>query len=151
MPSRKPALVVSACLLGTRTNHMGEASASDAVLALARRWRVIPVCPEVAGGLPIPRPAAERGSDGRVRTAAGDDVSDAYRRGADHAVAVARASGARVSVMKARSPSCGPREIYDGTFTRTRIEGGGVTAEALRRAGLEVWSEEDVEAGRLVG
>jgi uncharacterized protein YbbK (DUF523 family) len=134
--------VVSACLLGVRCNHNGDASPSDAVQRLGATHRVIAVCPETAGGLPTPRPAAELQPDGRVRTAAGDDVTDAYERGAAAAVALARASGAQQAVLKARSPSCGCREVYDGTFTRTRRPGEGVTARALREAGLDVRSEE---------
>jgi uncharacterized protein YbbK (DUF523 family) len=110
------------------------------------------------GGLPTPRPAAERDAhDGRVRTEAGDDVTDAYARGAAHAVALARATGATHAVLKARSPSCGCHEIYDGSFSRRRVAGEGVTAEALRRAGVVVLSEEDVRSaessasGRDVG
>jgi uncharacterized protein YbbK (DUF523 family) len=146
--STRPALLVSACLLGVECNHVGAASPRTAVLALEQDYRLVPVCPEVAGGLPTPRPAAERLADGRVVTAGGDDVTDRYRRGADHAVAVAVACGAQRAVLKARSPSCGCHEVYDGTFTRTLIAGDGVTAAALRAAGLEVWSEEDVESGR---
>jgi uncharacterized protein YbbK (DUF523 family) len=83
--------------------------------------------------------------DGSVRTADGTDVTDFYIRGAEAVVAVARVTGARHAVLKARSPSCGCREIYDGTFTRTRIPGEGVTAGALRRLGVDVLSEEDLE------
>jgi uncharacterized protein YbbK (DUF523 family) len=143
-----PAVLVSACLLGVRCNHVGEANTSDAVRALGGRHRLVAVCPEVAGGLPTPRPAAERQPDGTVRTADGRDVTDAYRRGAAHAVALAQAVGARRAVLKARSPSCACHEINDGTFTRRRVSGEGVAAEALRAAGLVVCSEEDVEAGR---
>jgi uncharacterized protein YbbK (DUF523 family) len=146
--SARPALVVSACLLGVECNHVGAASPRAAVRALEPDYRLVPVCPEVAGGLSTPRPAAERVADGRVVTADGDDVTDRYRGGAAHAVAVAIACGARGAVLKARSPSCGCHDVYDGTFTRTLTAGVGVTAEALRAAGLEVWSEEDVEAGR---
>jgi uncharacterized protein YbbK (DUF523 family) len=104
----------------------------------------MPICPEVTGGLPIPRPSAELGPDGRVRTAAGDDVTGFYQRGAEDAVALARREGISRAVLKARSPSCGSREIYDGTHTGVLIEGEGVTAAALRRAGVEVVSEEDL-------
>lgn len=121
------------------------------MLALRRTHRLVPVCPEVAGGLPTPRPRAELGDDGRVRTVDGDDVTEAYERGAAHAVALARSVGAVGAVLKARSPSCGCHERYDGTFTRTRVPGEGVTAAALRRAGLPVVDEEDVAAGRLPG
>jgi uncharacterized protein YbbK (DUF523 family) len=125
-------------------NHQGNASPSAAVTALGDGTRLIPICPETMGGLPTPRPAAEVQSDGRVVTAEGADVSDAYQRGATAAVALARSTGARRAVLKSRSPSCGCHEIYDGSFTRTRVAGQGVTAAALRAAGLEVVSEEDV-------
>ncbi len=141
-----PALLVSACLLGVPCNHRGEASPSAAVEALGARYRLIPVCPETLGGLPTPRPAAELQPDGTVRTAAGDDVTAAYRRGADAAVALATGVGASEAVLKARSPSCGCHEVYDGTFTRTRIAGLGVAAAALAAAGVAVRSDGDVEA-----
>jgi uncharacterized protein YbbK (DUF523 family) len=140
----RPTVIVSACLLGVRCNHEGEANTSDATIALRATHRVVPVCPESAGGLATPRDAAERRADGTVRTADGRDVTEWFERGAAHAVRLAEAVGATRAVLKARSPSCGCREIYDGSFTRTRVEGEGVTAAALRRAGLEVVSEEDL-------
>ena len=141
---RRPAILVSACLLGLRCNHAGGASPSAAVARLAEDHDLVPVCPEVAGGLPVPRPAAELQPDGTVRTAAGDDVTPSYRCGAAVAVAAARAAGATSAVLKARSPSCGSDLVYDGTFTRTRVPGQGVTAGALRQAGIEVRSDEDL-------
>lgn len=149
MAEPAPAVLVSACLLGVACNHRGGSSPSPAVSALAPGHRLIPVCPEVAGGLATPRPAAERGEDGQVRTAAGDDVTDLYRRGADHAVAVARAAAVVGAVLKARSPSCGCGPIYDGTHTRTLVDRPGVTAAALSAAGLPVCSEEDLASGPL--
>ena len=137
-------MLVSACLLGVRCNHEGEANTDDAVIALRATHRVVPICPESAGGLPTPRPEAERQSDGTVRTADGDDVSEWFDRGAAHAVRLAEAIGATRAVLKARSPSCGCHQIYDGSFTRTRVPGEGVTAEALRLAGFEVVSEDDL-------
>ena len=140
----QPVVVVSACLLGVRCNHEGDANTNDAVLALRDTHRVVPVCPESAGGLPTPRAAAELQPDGRVRTAEGADVTEWFERGASHAVRVAEAVGATRAVLKARSPSCGCHEVYDGSFTRVRVPGEGVTAAALRRAGLEVQSEDDL-------
>ena len=139
-----PPVLVSACLLGVSCNHVAEGKPVPAVAALAATRRVIPVCPEVAGGLPTPRPAAELGADGRVRTASGEDVTAFYQRGAAHTVAVAQAAGVERAVLKARSPSCGCHEIYDGTHRRVLVGGEGVTASALRRAGIEVVSEEDL-------
>ena len=137
----RPALLVSACLLGTRCNHESGHSRRPAVEALAATYRLIPVCPEVCGGLSTPRPAAERVGD-RVITVDGDDVTDAYLSGAQAAVALARAVGAERAVLKARSPSCGSAQVYDGTFSRTLRDGEGTTAEALRAVGIEVVSEE---------
>jgi uncharacterized protein YbbK (DUF523 family) len=112
-----------------RCNHKGEANPSAAVLALASGHRLISVCPETMGGLPTPRAAAERGSDGSVVTADGLDVTHAFERGARATVALATGTGAVAAVLKARSPSCGNE---------------GVTSCALRAAGVAVRSEEDV-------
>jgi uncharacterized protein YbbK (DUF523 family) len=142
-------LLVSACLLGVRCNHEASCTDAPAVTALAPRYRLVPVCPETAGGLPTPRPRAELGADGRVRTAAGDDVTDAYERGAAHAVRLAAATSAVGAVLKARSPSCGAHERYDGTFDGRRVAGAGVTAAALRGAGVPLYDEDDVGAGAL--
>ena len=137
-------ILVSACLLGVACNHEGKGRSVPAVSALASDATLIPVCPEVAGGLPTPRPAAEVGPDRRVRTAGGEDVTDFYLRGADHAVSLALTSGAQRAVLKSRSPSCGCHEIYDGSHQRRLVPGEGLTAQALRAAGLEVISEEDL-------
>ena len=153
----KPPLVISACLLGVACNHEGRGSPRAVVDELAKHYRLVPVCPEVLGGLPTPRAAAElQGGDGadvvagtgaaRVVNIEGEDVTAAYRRGAEAAVAVARAVGAERAVLKARSPSCGSSGVYDGTFNRRLVPGRGVTAAALAAAGLEVDSEEDAAA-----
>jgi len=140
----EPPVLVSACLLGLACNHRSRGSATEAVMNLGRHRSLVPICPEVVGGLPTPRPAAEIQRDGSVRTGAGDDVTDAYRRGAAAAVEVARALGIREAVLKARSPSCGCHEIYDGTFSHTTVREEGITARALRQAGVSVQSEEDL-------
>ena len=153
----KPPLVISACLLGVACNHEGRGSARAVVDELARHYRLVPVCPEVLGGLPTPRAAAEMvhgtGADvlagageARVVNIEGEDVTAAYRRGAEAAVAIAKAVGAQRAVLKARSPSCGSSAVYDGSFSRRLVPGTGVTAAALRAAGLEVGSEEDAAA-----
>lgn len=152
----KPPLLVSACLLGVACNHEGRGSPRAVVDELARRYRLVPVCPEVLGGLTTPRPAAElAGGDGRsvlageaaVVNVDGDDVTAAYLRGAEAAVGLGRSTGATRAVLKARSPSCGSSGVYDGTFSRRLVDGEGVTAAALRAAGIEVCSDEEA-AGR---
>jgi len=144
--SERPALLVSACLLGVRCNHEAGHSRRSAVEALAGTYRLVPVCPEVCGGLSTPRPAAELVGD-RVVNVDGDDVTDAYARGARAAVELAHAVGARRAVLKARSPSCASAQMYDGTFSRTLRAGEGVTAAALRAAGVEVVSDDEVGEG----
>jgi len=129
-------------LLGTCCNHEGSHSRRTAVAALGHDYLVIPICPEAAGGLSTPRAAAERRGT-RVVDERGNDVTDAYERGAAAAVELAQAIGARRAVLKARSPSCVAHKIYDGSFTRTLRDGAGMTAEALRAAGVEVISEEE--------
>src|SRR4051812_32213317 len=99
----RPTVMVSACLLGVRCNHEGEANTSNDVVELRASHRVVPICPETAGGLATPRPRAERRADARVVTATGDDVTEWFERGAAHAVRLAEAVGATVAVLKARS------------------------------------------------
>jgi uncharacterized protein YbbK (DUF523 family) len=144
MSDDRPSLIVSACLLGTPCNHEGGHSRRPAVEALAESFRLFPICPEVCGGLSTPRPAAEVQSD-RVVNRDGVDVTDAYQRGAQATLELAAAVGAQHAVLKARSPSCGSREIYDGSFTRTLRDGAGITAAALRAAGVNVVSEEALD------
>jgi uncharacterized protein YbbK (DUF523 family) len=143
MSDSRPALLVSACLLGTCCNHEGRHSQRAQVEALASEYRLVPICPEVAGGLTTPRPAAEIRGD-TVVNADGDDVTVEYERGAGAAVELAMAVGAARAVLKARSPSCGAHAVYDGTFTRTLRDGQGITAAALCAAGIDVVSEEDL-------
>ena len=156
-PDRResPVYLVSACLLGIPAAYDGRGRPMMELVALAAQGQAVPVCPEVAGGLSIPRPPAEivGGSgedvlDGRARvvTADGQDVTAAYLKGAEVALAAARRCGARVAVLKARSPSCGSRQIYDGSHTGCLVPGQGVAAALLRRAGLHVVSEERFEA-----
>jgi uncharacterized protein YbbK (DUF523 family) len=118
---------------------------------MAARGQAVPICPEVAGGLTTPRPAAEIvGGDGndvlngqaRVMTVTGEDVTEAFLRGAEHALAVVRRYGITTAILKQRSPSCGSVHIYDGTHSGRLRTGPGVTAALLRRHGVIVQSEE---------
>ena len=149
-------ILVSRCLLGHAVRYDGGAHGPVERL---RRWqaegRVVALCPEVAGGLPTPRPPAEiPGGQGTavidgllaVRSMEGADVSAAFLAGAQAALELVRAHGIRLAVLKARSPSCGNRENYDGSFSGRRVPGEGVTAAALRRAGVQVFSEEELDA-----
>ncbi|WP_313067819.1 DUF523 domain-containing protein [Achromobacter animicus] len=144
---------MSSCLLGNPVRYDGRGVPhGNAILA---RWReegrVVAVCPEVAGGMPIPRPPAEidPGENaasvlaGRARVVAvtGDDVTAPFVRGAHEALAAAQARGIRMAVLKEGSPSCGSSYVYDGHFAGRRQPGMGVTAQLLRGAGVHVFSE----------
>ena len=141
----KPKLLVSACLLGTPCRYDGKSKKNEAVCALAERFELIPVCPEVYGGLPTPRPPAERCGD-RVMTEAGADVTAQYRRGAEAALQLARLYNCRAAILKANSPSCGSGTIYDGTFRHRRISGDGLTAALLKANGVQVYNEDTFAA-----
>lgn len=142
-----PRLLVSACLAGVACRYDGTACPDPVVEALVRSGRAVPACPEQLGGLPTPRRRAEiRGGDGeavldgraRVVDEAGEDVTEAFLRGAREALRLARLAGAGGALLKARSPSCAAGEIHDGTFSGRRRAGAGVTAALLRREGLDV-------------
>ena len=152
LPASGPVLV-SACLAGRACAYDGSHRANDVILKLVREGRAVLVCPEEEGGLGTPRPAAEieRGSgagvlkgSAHVMTNDGRDVTAEYLAGARIAVERAASEGCTAAILKARSPACGCGAVYDGSFSRRLVDGDGVSAAALRRAGLELWTEEDV-------
>lgn len=140
----KKKLLISACLLGTYCRYNGETVTDPACAKLLDRYDLIPICPEILGGLPTPREPSER-KDGRVVTPSGRDVTENYRRGAEETVRLAKMLGCTAAVLKERSPSCGSGVIYDGSFSHVRIPGDGVTAEMLKAAGIRVIGESEVE------
>ena len=133
-------ILISACLLGARCRYDGASKPQPWIAALAERHTLVPVCPEQLGGLPTPRPPAERRGD-RVVTREGDDVTAQYRRGAEEALALCRLLGCEAALLKERSPSCGRGEIYDGTFSGALAPGDGITAELLVARGVAVYGE----------
>ena len=137
-------LLISACLLGCRCRYDGKSKTHPIAQRLAERHQLVPVCPEQLGGLPTPRPPAER-VDNSVLTAAGGDVTEQYLRGAEEAAALCKLLGCEAAVLKERSPSCGSGEIYDGTFTGTLTAGDGTAAAALKAAGIPVYGESQAE------
>lgn len=136
----KPCILVSACLLGMNCRYNGKGELNSQVLALSRDAFLIPFCPEIYGGLATPRDPAERQGE-KVMTAAGADVTEQYKKGAEEALRLARLYGCRAAVLKERSPSCGRGQIYDGTYTRRLIPGHGVTARLLEQEQIPVFGE----------
>ncbi|MFI7696433.1 DUF523 domain-containing protein [Nonomuraea sp. NPDC049655] len=149
-------ILVSACLMGRRVRYDGGAKTSaDALLA---RWRaegrLVVFCPEVAGGLPVPRPAAEieggaggaavLSGEARVLASDGSDVTAEFVAGARAALEAARSAGVRLAVLKEGSPSCGALAIHDGTFGGRRVPGQGVTTALLEAHGVRVFTEDQL-------
>lgn len=137
-------ILVSACLLGVACRYDGKSKPHPELEALMAHHTLIPVCPECYGGLPTPRPPAERKGT-QVITQNGLDVTVQYEKGAREALRLAKHYGCQWAVLKERSPSCGAGEIYDGSFTRTTVPGDGVTAQLLRENGIQVIGESQLD------
>ena len=139
-------LLVSACLMGYECKYCGGSNLlpEEERRALQEKYRLIPVCPESAGGLSTPRDPSERLGD-RVVSIKGRDVTAEYNKGAETALYLARRYGCKAALLKAKSPSCGKGLIYDGSFTGTLVPGDGVTAELLCKSGMLVYNEDDIE------
>ena len=151
-------ILISACLAGLPVRYNGSAKplAHEAVARWRAEGRLVTLCPELAGGFQVPRPPAEIENgcddvlDGRARVLeiSGGDVSAAYIAGARIALDVARENGCRHALLIDGSPSCGSGFVYDGSFSGVRHAGQGVTAALLRRSGIAVYSDREVD--RLV-
>lgn len=141
-------ILVSACLLGQNCKYNGGNNAHEALIRALARHTVIPVCPETAGGLPVPRPPVECRS-GAFVTAAGQDVTTAFERGCNQVLADIQDMSIDLAILQPRSPSCGVFEIYDGSFTGRLIPGEGLLARMLREAGIPVTDSEQDWAALL--
>lgn len=142
-------ILVSACLAGIACRFDGSARPLEPLVRMVREGKAIPVCPEVLGGLPTPRAIAEiRPGKGRVFTSRGEDVTEAFTRGAQEVLRLARAARARLAVFKERSPSCGVHQVYDGTFQGRIVPGRGIATAALVAEGIKVVSDEEFMKGQ---
>ena len=139
----KTKILVSACLLGECCKYNGSHNKNDAVLALADRFELIPICPECFGGLPIPIVPSEI-KDGRVYSKDGIDLTAKFLYGAEQSLYIAREKNCPAAVLKERSPSCGCGKIYDGSFTGRVIDGNGITAELLMKNDIAVFGENKI-------
>lgn len=147
-------ILVSACLLGQLVRYKGDGCPQEILLAPEVRAHLKPICPECAGGLPTPRPPAEiQGAGGgagvwdgsaRVINNVGQDVTDEYKKGALIALEYTKTHKITAAILKERSPSCGTHAIYDGSFSGQKIAGQGVAAAALAKAGVPLYSEEEL-------
>lgn len=136
-------IAVSACLLGHNCKYNGGNNRSQKVLRFVEGHEVIPVCPEVTGGLPIPRIPVEL-RNGRAINANGEDVTDFFQAGTEKTMTRLAGEHIDLAVLQPRSPSCGCKQIYDGTFTKTLIDGKGMFAQALSEAHIPMMDETDI-------
>jgi len=138
--------IVSSCLAGVKCRYDGNDNCIAAIREMVENGSAIPVCPEVLGGLPIPRVPAEiiRSECGTISVVNKDgvDVTDCFIKGAQATLSIAQANGAKKAILKSKSPSCGCGQIYDGTFTRTLKDGNGITTELLLNNGIVVLSSD---------
>lgn len=145
-------IIVSACLCGANCKYNGGNNLRKDIKDLFDQGKVVLVCPENLGGLPTPRSAREiiggTGKDvlegkARVISVEGEDSTKEFLEGAEKTLRIAEEVGAKVAILKARSPSCGCGWVYDGTFSGNLIEGNGVTAELLSKKGIKVYNEDN--------
>ncbi|MCR5324488.1 MAG: DUF523 domain-containing protein [Lachnospiraceae bacterium] len=141
-------IMVSACLLGRNCKYSGGNNYSEKVIEFVKDHEVIPVCPEVEGGLPVPRIPCEivngivTGSDGVSKDAE-------FRNGAGKCLELAISENINMAILQPRSPSCGVGRIYDGTFSGRLIEGDGIFAKMLKENGIRVISADEIEGGPI--
>ena len=140
-------ILVSACLLGRNCKYNGGNNLSPQVAAFLEGKEIVPVCPEVMAGLGIPRTPIEI-VEGELKNRFGKSVDAPLREAVEQVMKLVRSQGITVAILKARSPTCGVHQVYDGTFSGKLVEGSGVLAQALLEAGCRVLDEEDIKSGK---
>lgn len=136
-------ILVSACLLGTPCRYDGKSKPCNEVIKLGEKYELIPVCPEVLGGLETPRKPAEINRDKVIRID-GKDVTKEYLKGAKITLNIARENGISLAILKSKSPSCSNKQVYDGTYKGNLINGMGITAKYLLENGILVLDEGEI-------
>lgn len=137
-------MLVSACLLGVSCRYDGKSKGDDRVKALMDKYDLIPVCPEIMGGMPTPRVPSEI-KNGRVYGEDGNDVTEYFKKGAEEVLSLAKLYGCKKALLKENSPSCGFGRVYDGSFSKKLVEGNGIAADLLYENGIEIFGEESID------
>ena len=133
-------IAVSSCLLGINCKYNGKSNYNEDIIKLKEKYEIIPICPEVLGGLPTPRIPSEI-INNKVINQEGTNVTLEYVTGANKALQILKENNIKIAILKAKSPSCGKGEIYDGTFSHTIIEGNGITAKLFLENDILVLNE----------
>ena len=137
-------ILISACLVGDKCKYDGHTNYTPLIKDLLEKYELVPFCPEVEGGLPTPRKPSERKGD-KVVNNAGKDVTRNFQLGAEKALNICKYLDIKIAILKENSPSCGVNQIYDGNFKNKLIKGEGVTTELLRKNGIAVYNENQIE------
>ena len=137
-------ILISACLVGDKCKYDGHTNYTPLIKDLLEKYELVPFCPEVEGGLPTPRKPSERKGD-KVINNAGKDVTRNFQLGAEKALNICKYLNIKIAILKENSPSCGVNQIYDGNFKNKLIKGEGVTTELLRKNGISVYNENQIE------
>ena len=139
-------ILISACLMGRNCKYNGgnNGLSPEIVEKLREKYQLIEVCPECDGGLSTPRLPSERRGE-KLINSAGEDVTAQFKQGAELALKTAIENGCRKALFKERSPSCGSGIIYDGSFSKSLKDGDGVTAELLKKNGIEIIGESELD------
>lgn len=137
-------IAVSACLVGKNTKYDGTNNYNKSVMEYLKDKEYILICPEVTGGLPTPRVPSER-VNGKVINKENIDVTHNFVIGASKTLEELKKQNIELVIVKSKSPSCGYKQIYDGTFTGTIIEGNGVFTELAVKNGIQILTEKDIE------
>lgn len=136
-------IAVSACLLGVPCRYDGKCVEHERVQEYVKDKEVVLICPEVLGGLPTPRMPCEI-VNGKVMNAQGNDKTKYYEEGANKVLALLKEGNIEEAILKAKSPSCGVKQIYDGSFTSKLIDGEGICARILRENGIRVIDSDEI-------
>ena len=138
---RKKALniLISACLMGINCRYNGKSEKINELEELKNKYNLIPVCPEIYGGLKTPRNPSE------IVNNSGEDVTKEYKKGAEEILRFAKFYDCKYAILKERSPSCGYGKIYDGTFSKALIQGNGITADLLSKNGIKIIGESNIK------
>ena len=137
-------ILISACLLGMNCRYNGESQIIPNTDQLIEKHHLVPICPEIYGGLSTPREPSEI-KNGRVISKNGNDLTEYFERGAQEILALAKLYHCKYAILKQRSPSCGYKKIYDGTFSGKIISGKGVLAELLLKNGVIIVDETEID------
>ena len=143
----KTKLLVSSCLLGMNVKYNGGNNLIENLDKLSKTFQIFPVCPEIDGGMIVPRIPSEIISTNplKIENEYGIDTTDFFKSGAINSLDICSSNDIKVALLKSKSPSCGNIKIYDGTFSSTLIDGIGITANTLQHNGIKIFNENQIE------